>query len=434
MKMRKLKMLNVDEDVLKLPKANFSLHEMKLLCKKHGISNSSEYKKRYKEVPGLVAHPERMFPDEWVSYNDFFDIPEFYTYEEVVYKIKGKGIRSQSEYKKYVKDLGDPRFPFDPQGAYAESWKNWYKFLGKEEPFNVEFILPEFKQWRVKIDEFMRQALGGSSKKSYLCRFVRVYIERHDGSKSPQEFLTKQKVNIKPFRDELEKFSTDNMRRNVILSVNEFFDYIIGSDLTVEDEETGEVFRLMDARNPFEFMLTDSYVSSPGRSESTKPCLQYHFVRKAQSWIIPESARSFRDLAHLHEFDSDWVKVERHIIDKDDPDCVYKKAGPFWYLWVPTDWVHTFALTKVPLRGRQIAYNDSGEADEYIPVIKDAGGVAWVKNHAEMAGMTKSQSFVKRYPDDQIGMFVTTNKTSSNNGGYSIPWMPEDLAYLSGSV
>lgn len=67
MKMRKLKMLNVDEDVLKLPKANFSLHEMKLLCKKHGISNSSEYKKRYKEVPGLVAHPERMFPDEWVT-------------------------------------------------------------------------------------------------------------------------------------------------------------------------------------------------------------------------------------------------------------------------------------------------------------------------------------------------------------------------------
>ena len=57
MKMRKLKMLNVDEDVLKLPKANFSLHEMKLLCKKHGISNSSEYKKRYKEPESVRPAP-----------------------------------------------------------------------------------------------------------------------------------------------------------------------------------------------------------------------------------------------------------------------------------------------------------------------------------------------------------------------------------------
>lgn len=429
MKMRSLKMVNVDQDVLKLPKATFSLQEMKMLCKKHGIKNSVDYKMRYKEIPGLVSHPERMFPEEWVSYSDFFDTSEFYTYEEVVYKIKDVGIKSQTEYKKYIKGLDDPRFPFDPQGVYEEKWKNWYKFLSKEEPFNVEFILPEFKKWRVKIDEFMKQALGGSSKKSYLCRFVRVYIEKHDGSTSPQEFLTKQKVNIKPFRDELDKFSTDNMRRNVILSVNEFFEYIIATDLTVEDEETGEVFRLMDARNPFEFMLTDSYVSSPGRSESTKPCLQYHFVRKTQSWIIPESARNFRDLRHLHEFDPDWVRVESHIIDKDDPDCVYKKIGPYWYLWVPIDWLHTFALTKVPLRGRQIAYNDSGEADEYIPVIGEAGRIAWVKNYSEMAGMTKSQSFIKRYPDDQIGMFVTTNKTSSNNCGYSIPWLPEDLAY-----
>lgn len=32
-------------------------------------------------------------------------------------------------------------------------------------------------------------------------------------------------------------------------------------------------------------------------------------------------------------------------------------------------------------------------------------------------------------PDGQIGMFTTTNKTNKNGQGYTIPWIPEDLAY-----
>ena len=83
----------------------------------------------------------------------------------------------------------------------------------------------------------------------------------------------------------------------------------------------------------------------------------------------------------------------------------------------------------MPLRGRQIAYNDSGEADEYIADIDEVGKIKWVKNDSPFAQMTQNQSFIKRMPDDGIGMFVTTNKTSNNGRGYSIPSIPEDLAY-----
>jgi hypothetical protein len=43
--------------------------------------------------------------------------------------------------------------------------------------------------------------------------------------------------------------------------------------------------------------------------------------------------------------------------------------------------------------------------------------------------MTKEQSFIKKMPDGQTGMFTTTNKTNNNGQGYTIPWIPEDLAY-----
>lgn len=221
----------------------------------------------------------------------------------------------------------------------------------------------------------MKQAKGGGSKVSHLCRFVRLFIEEHDKSITPEELLTKNKVNIKPFRKVLDSFSTDNMRQGVIKSVNQFLDHVIYQDLTIEDEDTGEIVRVMDARNPFALLLTDQSITTPQRSESTKPYLQYHFVKKAQEWIIPKQTKHFRDLQHLHRFDADWIRIDSSQIDKDDPDCVYRQTDDKYFMWNPIDWIHTYTLTKVPLRGRQIAYNDSGEADDYIADIDKQGKI-----------------------------------------------------------
>jgi len=408
---------------------SYSLVELKAACKKNGITNTVDYKKRYQEFADFPAHPERVYADEWVSYYDFFDIPNFIPYQDLKSIIHSLNLKNANEYKRFLRDQKDPTLPFDPQTAYATEWENWYKFLHKPEPFKPEYIAPEFSAWTVKINEFMKHAKGGGSKISHLCRFVRLFIEQYDKSLSPEELLTKGKVNIKPFRKILDGFGTENLRRNVILSVNQFLDYVINKDLTIEDEDTGEIVRVLDARNPFSLLLTDQSVISPQRSETTKPYLQYHFVKKAQEWTIPKSAKNFRDLKHLQKFDADWVRVNPQEIDKDNPDCVYRNIDGQYLIWVPTDWIHTFALTKVPLRGRQIAYNDSGEGDEFIADTDDHGKIIWLENDGQFATMTKNQSFIKRLPDNAIGMFVTTNKTSNNGEGYSIPWMPEDLAY-----
>lgn len=406
-----------------------SLAELKDICKTHGIKNTVEYKQRYKDIPSLPAHPERLFRNEWSSYSEFFDIPQTKPYNELKQEVQAQKIMSKREYTSWVNSLDDPRYPRAPEETYKEEWENWFDFCGKERPFQPGYISAPYKVWGDKIQKFMKQAYGGGTKRTHLCRFVRMYVEKHDKSRSPQELLTKERVNIRPFREELKRLPTDNYRRNVIIAVNEFLNFVISDDLTDEDEETGEVIRVMDARNPFLLLADDKSVTSPTRNESTKACLQYYFVRKAQEWIIPEGSKTFQDLSHLQKFDTDWIKIPTHLVDCADPDCVVRKQGSQYYLWSPIEWIHTYALTKVPLRGRQIAYNDSGEGDWEIADLDDNGTVTWVRNTGPLAGTTKAQSFIKKLPDGNMGMYVTTNKTSNTGTGYSIPWIPEDLAY-----
>lgn len=405
-----------------------SLAELKAICKEHGIKNTVDYKKKYKDIPGLPAHPERLFNSEWSSYSEFFDIPQVIPYRELKREVQTQGIKNQREYRSWVNSLNDRRYPRTPREVYSDEWENWYDFCGKEKPFKPQYISAPYQSWADKILDFMKQAQGGGSKVNHLCCFVRIYVEKHDKSRSPQELLTKERVSIRPFRDELNRVGSDNYRRNLILAVIEFMDYVITNDLTDEDEETGEIVRVMNARNPFQLLAEDKSVTSPTRNESTKPCLQHYFVRRVQEWIVPERAKTFQDLTHLQQFDADWVKVPAHLLDYSDPDCVVRKQGSQYFLWCPTDWIHTFALTKVPLRGRQIAYNDSGEGDREVADLDKNGAVTWVKNQSALAGTTKTQSFIKKLPDGNIGMYVTTNKTSNNGSGYSIPWIPDDLA------
>ena len=159
-----------------------TLESLKQTCKKLNITNSMLYKQTYKKF-GLPAHPERIYED-WISYKDFFDIVDFVSYTELKKLITPKNLKNANEYKKYVVKQNDSSLPLDPQGVYQNEWENWYKFLGKVEPFKPDFISREYEAWAIKIKEFMTRARGGGSKETHLCRFVRLYIETFDKSKS----------------------------------------------------------------------------------------------------------------------------------------------------------------------------------------------------------------------------------------------------------
>lgn len=52
-----------------------------------------------------------------------------------------------------------------------------------------------------------------------------------------------------------------------------------------------------------------------------------------------------------------------------------------------------------------------------------------IKNNNKLAGLTKNQGMIKRYPNNEFGMFSTSNKTSISSNSQSVPWMPIELAY-----
>jgi hypothetical protein len=210
------------------------------------------------------------------------------------------------------------------------------------------------------------------------------------------------------------------------MTVNSFFDDYIKKNCTMEDEFTGEVIEIQGVKNPLRLLEYAGKGTPIG--ESVKPALAYQYVEAIKAWMVPDKAETFSDLSSLHQFEADYVEVDPNIIDRSDPDCVFKEKFGKTYIWSPVYWMHAYAISSVPARGVQVAYNDSGEADADIPDILD-GKLVFIKNNSPLAGFTEKQGFVKHYEDGKWGMHFTSNKTSLMNASYDVPWIPEPLAY-----
>lgn len=412
-----------------LPDEYLSLNDVKRAVKIIDIKNSKQYREVYKRFPPLPAHPERVFSADWIDWYDLCDIPRHYSYEEASCIVQAAGIKTQADYLQYAVSTADPRLPKSPDDVYKFEWKNWYKFLGKVEPFGVEFIDDSHKEWARSITLFMKKARGGPSKEANLCRFVRLYIERYKLGVSPVDFLVSKSIDVRQFKDIVGQQVSEAAGRSLWWAVKEFVDYIIKTKLTIEDEETGELITVLEVRNPFSSMMVETEREG-GLAETCKPALAYQYVDAARKWIIPPSAKNFSDLTHLQVFPSDWIEIDPlvTVLDELDSDCIYKIDRGKLKFWCPIKWLHTYALLSVPARGRQIAYSDSGEGDLIIPEI-DGETLVWEKNTSPLSGRTDHQGFIKHYPSDEFGMHFTSNKTDFHGRGYSVPWMPRDLIY-----
>ena len=75
-----------------------SYAELKQNSKDRGLTNSALYRKVYNKH-GVPAHPERIY-SEWVSYRDFFEIPEFISYNDLKDQIVKLGFKNAKEYEK----------------------------------------------------------------------------------------------------------------------------------------------------------------------------------------------------------------------------------------------------------------------------------------------------------------------------------------------
>jgi hypothetical protein len=392
------------------------------------INNSTQYRKLSKKYNQLPSNPKRSFPSEFIDWYHLCDIPKPYEYSKLHRLVKTNKITTIEGYKLWRRASKDPKIPSSPHehSYYKSDWVNWYVFFGVEEPFQPKYIHEPYLAWRNEISVFMKFARGGGSKKTLLCKFIRLYVQKYQLGKTPLDFVLNKAISIIKFRDFVAEVG---QQYKIHYAVDEFIDFIIRTKCSDEDPETGEVTRMLDAKNRLEGSCLNEKTSHYSPDETQKPALSFQYVQALRKWTIPPEAKTFSDLDHLQKFSADWITVPLKNIDKDDPDCVFKIINSeFAKIWVPIYWIHTYTLISVPLRGMQIAYNDSGEADAYLPEY-DNGKIIWVKNKSKLAGLTKDQGMIKRYPHDEFGMFSTSNKTSLHSGSQSVPWMPIELAF-----
>ncbi|WP_372779021.1 VPA1269 family protein [Litorivivens sp.] len=411
-----------------LPVRYRCLGDVKWAVKVLKIKNSVEYKKARRAYPSLPAHPELKFKEEWVDWFDMCDIPRFYEFDECRNIAIANGASTQNEYRRLCVKLKDPRMAKTPDQVYLEEWKNWYHFLGRKEPYVTKNIDASFDAWKKSFDEFLSCSRASKQKESYLCRFLRDYIAKYDLAGTPEEFVSRKDHELWSFQVFLDEQSSISVGNKILMTLNEYFEYVISMKMTFEDLESGEIRKINNARNPFNNYRNKSGVESTRRDESVKPSLAFQFVDELRRWIVPDGATNFQDLRHLQIFDADWVNVDEETIDFKDPNCVIKFEHGRYKIWCPVYWMHTYALCSVPARGKQLAYNDSGEADVDIPIVS-GDKLSWTKNRGQLAGMLDKQGFIKKLNDDACGMYFTTNKTGYQGSGYSVPWIPERLAY-----
>ena len=392
------------------------------------IKNSSCYRKLREKYNQLPSNPKRSFPNDFIDWYHLCNIPRPYSYSKLQRLVKINKITTFTQYTKWRRSNNDPSIPSNPHENtdYKSDWVNWYIFFGVEEPFQPKYLHKPYTDWRDEINEFIKFARGGSSKTTFLCKFVRLYVQRYQLGVTPIDFIFNKEINIIKFRAFITKESYSSQIYN---AVDELLDYIIRTKCSDEDPETGEVIRMPDAKNRIKGIWLPEGPSRCIPDETVKPALSYQYVQAIRDWAIPSDAKTFSDLVHLQKFYGEWAKVPIKNIDRNDPDCVFEIIDDkLAKIWIPIYWMHAYALFSVPLRGIQIAYNDSGEADEYVPEYTK-NNIIWTKNKGKLAGLTNNQGMIKRYPNDEFGMHSTSNKTSMNTGSQSVPWMPIELAY-----
>lgn len=392
-----------------------------------GVKTQREYIALYKTDPKLLANPNIKYKDEWAGWNEFLNhYYKYRTLEEASDAACKLNIVSSGDYRKKFRQ--DPMLYSWPEHAYKKDWTDWDSFL------NVAPKYPLNTGWNKAFEMYLAEQKSIDTKRWVIKKFYFSYFESAKPSVCPSQILYKDhKFNSRKY----EKFvlaQRDSIQRSVHIIMVGFFDWILEKYCVDEDED--EWLILPGFRNPLKTLLklfAEALPSVSHLSESNKPVLPLTIVDQARNYLFPETTSGFNEAHHLHRlFSADWHNISVSKLNKSDPDCVWRenptKKGNF-QIWSPVRAIALFTLLRVPLRGQQILWLDSGEADREIPIREKDGSIKWVDNFLPMAGASKvSKGFIAKQ-DDAEGMYITTNKSSVSDG-YHVPYIPPELVEL----
>ncbi|WP_341663735.1 integrase family protein [Vibrio sp.] len=336
----------------------------------------------------------------------------------------------------------------------------------------------EWQQWQELAAEWMElqtNALG--HKRDALMRFFEIYLAEYTPYAIGNiELLFKGYCGHQCSSEELETVlkKTQNDAGRIQKGVNyscDFIDFVIEKVFSEEDDN-GNLVPLVQnplskikrqnsatetVRNPLPYRyiqdLRQILCPLPDKTElavieqnlkdgeALLPAFHYrHF--KHWTWAQQQTGQS-----NMGRGDGDWFEIEPELIDKTDPDCVWRtnevtRKGnkiTLHQIWSPVKAMVILMKLHLPLRTYQVRMLDSGEADTWR---YEQG--QWVLNtkHDFALGSEKrpfGKGIFRRIHDTMTGLYSTglyinTNKTADENKdelerGYIIPWQNEEVLY-----
>lgn len=310
---------------------------------------------------------------------------------------------------------------------------------------------PQYEEWRSLARQWVaEQHRGVDLKIKAVPDFIKYLAEHlepiHGRPLSPQSFLT-QTNRFPSFFDTLLVGRSDSAGVNRNNAIHDFMNWILLTQFSVPDDH-GQSLVSSEFHNP---IATLSRSKKIGPSESVRSPLPYGYIEELRMALA--QGPDFKDWTWAHGAlgffkdnagrpGPDWFEVPEVLIDKNDPDCVWrerlksKKSGHIhkvFEMWSPVRWVAILIKLILPLRTVQTRLLDSGEADTFIYSSEKK----WVKNESKLAegnakkphafGVFKRTTQPGDERSDTTILYINTNKTadinqSGSNKGFAMPW------------
>lgn len=332
------------------------------------------------------------------------------------------------------------------------------KNMGRSTDLSLAWITEEYgdewSAWRKLASEWLMSMDKGLSKPlASIGMLIDCYLapEISWASDVTSFFKGHPNTNALPTSDALEaailKRTNQKHSNNLKDSINtivRFIDWITEEKL-VEIDDDGVNIKLFS--NPF-----SKKKRNVKTSETVHSPLPYRYVCELRKILCSKAEGHFSDWLWAYNQNGSngvgWFEVEPELIDKDDPDCVWRvkevtkqirgegrKNKEIYELWSPVKAMVVFVKLHLPLRTYQVRMLDSGEADDYR-----FNNGEWVKNTENIFALKgRKKGVFRRFVDnatgfESTGLYINTNKTADQNKdelehGYDIPWQNEDVLY-----
>lgn len=317
---------------------------------------------------------------------------------------------------------------------------------------------PHMKHWQAYAAEWLSlQKSAVHHCCEALGKFLVTYLIGCDLPRNPISFLTR--TTPKPiFSEVLVQAKTQGAIGVLSIGevvqnnyVSDFLDWVLADKLSLEGDYGHRVIP-HELHNPVA-RLTKTGIATP--TETTKAALSIRYIKELRLMLV--EGPDFRDWTWAQQAmdrgsnGGDWFRVSPELINRDDPDCVWRERDSSLYeqqtlqfpprvteLWSPVRAMALYIKLELPLRTFQVRMLDSGEADTWRYQHGVQGG-HFVLNDSPLAtgSITRPYQrgvFHRSLNETSSGLFINTNKTADNYKaenakGYVIPWTHEAVLY-----